>query len=230
MKDSFSNHLPLESGAEAKISTSGNRAPLPLLGPGREGGRAHPGATTAPRAPPPPPPGRAARGPREKHASGRAQGPARPGPARPSPRPPLRFPPPPLSARSDLRAPPRPYLTPPRERHWPLPPLIKPAPRLPLASCPPRRRAPRRLPRPSPGASRRDLTSNGSVNAHRPRSLARRAVNHAAASPASTIGPVTPFRAFVSPHWLIGSERGPRLGEKQASGAGLALGGESIGQ
>lgn len=132
MKDSFSNHLPLESGAEAKISTSGNRAPLPLLVPGREGARAHAAASTAPRAPPPPP-GRTARGPWEKHASGRAQGPARLGSARPSPQLPLRFPPPPLSARSDLRAPPRPYLTPPRERHWSLSPLIS---RLPASHWP----------------------------------------------------------------------------------------------
>lgn len=58
----------------------------------------------------------------------------------------------------------------------------------------------------------------------------RSAVRHAAAPPPGAIGPVTPFRAFVSLHWIIGLDGRLRLGEKRVPGAGLGSGAESIGQ
>lgn len=121
--------------------------------------------------------------------------------------------------------PPRPHLTPPRQRYWHLPPLVTRFPP-PIGRLPTCGRTHRRLPHPSRGASRSDSKKNGR---HRP-SLVRRAANQAAARAPSTIGPVTPFRAFLSPHWLIGSDRGPRLGKKPVSGAGIDPGGDSIGR
>lgn len=123
------------------------------------------------------------------------------------------------------RRPPRPHLTPPRQRHWHLPPLVTRFPP-PIGRLPTRGRAHQRLPRPSRGASRSDSKKNG----RRRPSLARRAANQAAARAPSSIGPVTPFRAFVFPHWLIGSDRAPRLGKKRVSGAGIDPGGDSIGR